>query len=99
MTEPKDDLWWTICSELDLYGSNWPPQLARIFLVMADHVERVTKHIQDDTTMVQDIESWLRFEAQKAMEAEPPTVTQNHRYHTRHERITQRQEKEEKSTS
>jgi hypothetical protein len=37
---------------------------------MADHAEHVTDHVQDDTTMVQDVEAWLRYEAQLALESE-----------------------------
>ena len=66
----QKELWREICLELDLYDSNWPPQLARIFLVMADHAERVTDHVQDDTTMVQDVGAGLRYEAQLALESE-----------------------------
>lgn len=76
--ETQKELWRKICSELDLYGSNWPPQLARILLVMADHAERVTDHVQDDTTMVQDVEAWLRYEAQLALESE---LQHTHRHH------------------
>jgi hypothetical protein len=75
----QNGLWWEICSELDLYGSNWPPQLARILLVMADHAERVTDHVQDDTTMVQDVAAWLRYEAQLAMESELNSTNRHHR--------------------
>ena len=74
----QKELWLEICSELDLYGSNWPPQLARILLVMADHAERVTDHVQDDTTMVQDVAAWLRYEAQLAMES---GLNSTHRHH------------------
>jgi hypothetical protein len=76
--EVQKELWLEICSELDLYGSNWPPQLARILLVMADHAERVTDHVQDDTTMVQDVAAWLRYEARLAMESE---LHYTHRHH------------------
>lgn len=98
MTDRKPDLWRIICTELDLYGSNWPPQLARILLVMADHAERVTEHVEDDTTMAQDVANWLRYEAQQALEAEPATVSQTHRYHPRHAKVTQKEEGKEKST-
>ena len=99
MTKPKNDLWWAVCSELDLYGSNWPPQLARIFLIMADHANRVTDHIQDDTTMMEDVANWLRYEAQQALEAEPHATHDQPRYYPRHEKISQKEEKQEKSTT
>lgn len=91
MTKRSPHLWWSIYSELDLYGSNWPPQLSRIFLVMADHADRVTDHIQDDTTMVQDIAAWLRYEAQLAMESELST----HQQRLHHDK-NKRKEKQEK---
>jgi hypothetical protein len=75
----QKELWLEICSELDLYGSNWPLQLARILLVMADHAEHVTDHVQDDTTMVQDVEAWLRYEAQLALESELQHTRRHHR--------------------
>ena len=92
MTRPKQDLWWIICAELDLIGDNWPPELAQLFMVIADHAERVTDHIQDDTTMVEDVANWLRYEAQLAMDAELSIHTQ-HLNHGKNKRKT-KQEKE-----
>jgi hypothetical protein len=79
MTEKRDGLWWLICSELDLYESDWPPQLASILLVMADHVDRVYEHLQDDTDLVTDVANWLRYEAQLAMEGELSFKHTNHK--------------------
>jgi hypothetical protein len=71
MAEPKPDLWKTICSRLNLEGPNWGPQLASIMLVMSDHADRVTEHVQDDTTMVEDVENWLKYEAEQALKGAP----------------------------
>ena len=70
MNKEKRDLWLIICSELDLYEPDWPPQLASILLIIADHADRVSEHVQDDTDMVTDVANWLRYEAQLAMEGE-----------------------------
>jgi len=64
----SDPLYIRLQSELDLYGSMWPPKLAIILEFLADSIEqRGATGLDRDPGETSD---WLRQEARKAIEME-----------------------------
>lgn len=73
--EASDPLYVRMQSELDLYGSIWPPKLALMFGFLADVVEqRGAKDLDRDPGETAD---WLRQEAKRVLEAEVNTVSES----------------------
>jgi hypothetical protein len=71
--KPGDPLYKRIQSELDLYGSIWPPKLAQMFELIADIVEyRGSIDYDRDPGETAD---WLRQEAKKVKELEERIIT------------------------
>lgn len=71
--KPDDPLYKRIQSELDLYGSIWPPKLAQMFELIADIAEyRGSIDYDRDPGETAD---WLRNEAKKVRELEERTIT------------------------
>ena len=67
-----DPLYKKIQSELDLYGSIWPPKLAQMFELIADIAEhRGSIDYDRDPGETAD---WLRNEAKKVKELEEQTI-------------------------
>jgi len=73
--EKSDPLYVRMQSELDLYGSIWPPKLALIFEFLADIVEqRGATDLDRDPGETAD---WLRQEARKVIEMEEQTTSES----------------------
>lgn len=71
--KPDDPLYKRIQSELDLYGSIWPPKLAQMFELIADIAEyRGSIDYDRDPGETAD---WLRNEAKKVREMEEQIIT------------------------
>lgn len=69
----EDPLYKKIQSELDLYGSIWPPKLAQMFELIADIAEyRGSIDYDRDPGETAD---WLRNEAKKVRELEEQIIT------------------------
>lgn len=70
--KPDDPLYKRIQSELDLYGSIWPPKLAQMFELIADIAEyRGSIDYDRDPGETAD---WLRNEAKKVREMEEQII-------------------------
>jgi len=67
-----DPLYIKIQSELDLYGSIWPPKLAQMFELIADIVEH--RGSIDYDLDPGETADWLRNEARKVKEMEEQTT-------------------------
>jgi hypothetical protein len=73
--EKSDPLYVRMQSELDLYGSIWPPKLALMFEFLADIIEqRGAKDLDRDPGETAD---WLRQEARKVIEMEGKTESED----------------------
>lgn len=70
-----DHLYFKIQSELDLYGSMWPPKIALIFEFLANIIEqRGAKDLDRDPGETAD---WLRQEAKKVLASEESTFSKD----------------------
>ena len=70
--KPDDPLYKRLQSELDLYGSIWPPKFAQMFELIADIAEhRGSIDYDRDPGETAD---WLRNEAKKVKEMEEQTI-------------------------
>lgn len=64
--KPPTNLWIEVRDELDLYGSRWSHQFAKILTIIANHVEqRGARKLDLDPGETSD---WLRDQARKTIE-------------------------------